>query len=72
VDYSLKPVTALNPHIGYEKAAQISLKPYREDVCLKRAALYHGYLTAEQLDRWVKPQNMTHPLYCWKGFGSSW
>lgn len=59
---SLMLVTALNPHIGYEKAAQISLKAYREDLTLREAALELGFLTAEQFDEWVRPQDMTHPL----------
>jgi fumarate hydratase, class II len=62
LDNSLMLVTALNPHIGYEKAAQISLKAYREDMSLKDAALKLGYLTAEQFDAWVKPEDMTHPV----------
>ena len=62
LDNSLMLVTALNPHIGYEKAAQISLKAYRENLSLKEAALKLGFLTAEQFDDWVRPQDMTHPL----------
>jgi fumarate hydratase class II len=62
LDESLMLVTALNPHIGYEKAAQISLKAYREDLSLREAALKLGYLTAEQFDEWVRPEDMTHPL----------
>jgi fumarate hydratase, class II len=62
LDNSLMLVTALNPHIGYEKAAQISLKAYREDITLRQAALDLGYLTADEFDDWVKPQDMTHPL----------
>jgi fumarate hydratase class II len=62
LDNSLMLVTALNPHIGYEKAAQISLLAYHEDLSLKEAALKLGYLTAEQFDQWVRPQDMTHPL----------
>jgi fumarate hydratase, class II len=62
IDNSLMLVTALNPHIGYEKAAQISLLAYREDLSLKEAALKLGYLTAEQFDKWVRPEDMTHPL----------
>jgi fumarate hydratase class II len=62
LDNSLMLVTALNPHIGYEKAAQISLKAYREDLTLREAALRLGYLTAEQFDEWVRPEDMTHPL----------
>jgi fumarate hydratase class II len=62
LDSSLMLVTALNPHIGYEKAAQISLKAYREDLTLREAALTLGFLTAEQFDAWVRPEDMVHPL----------
>jgi len=62
LDNSLMLVTALNPHIGYEKAAQISLKAYREDLSLRQAALALGFVTADQFDAWVRPQDMTHPL----------
>ena len=62
LDNSLMLVTALNPHIGYEKAAQISLKAYRENLTLREAALELGFVTAEQFDEWVRPEDMTHPL----------
>jgi fumarate hydratase class II len=62
LEHSLMLVTALNPHIGYEKAAQISLKAYRENLTLREAALKLGFLTAEQFDEWVHPADMTHPL----------
>ena len=62
LDGSLMLVTALNPHIGYEKSAQISLKAYREDLTLRDAALKLGFVTAEQSDEWVRPEDMTHPL----------
>src|SRR5215472_12677439 len=62
LDNSLMLVTALNPHIGYEKAAQISLKAYHEGLSLRDAALQLGYLTSEQFDEWVRPVDMTHPL----------
>jgi len=62
LDHSLMLVTALNPHIGYEKAAQISLKAYREDLTLRDAALALGFLTAEQFDAWVQPEDMVQPL----------
>ena len=62
LDNSLMLVTALNPHIGYEKAAQISLKAYREELTLRDAALKLGFLTAKQFDEWVRPEDMTHPL----------
>ncbi len=63
LENSLMLVTALNPHIGYEKAAQISLKAYREDLTLREAALQLGFVTAEQFDEWVRPEEMTHPLH---------
>src|SRR5580704_2792993 len=62
LDNSLMLVTALNPHIGYEKAAKISLTAYREEMTLREAALKLGFLTAEQFDSWVRPEDMTHPL----------
>jgi fumarate hydratase class II len=62
VNNSLMLVTALNTHIGYEKAAQIAKKAHKEGTTLKQAALALGYLTAEQFDQWVVPQNMTGSL----------
>jgi fumarate hydratase, class II len=62
LDHSLMLVTALNPHIGYEKAARISRTAYLEDISLREAALKLGFLTADQFDQWVRPQDMTHPL----------
>ncbi len=54
-------VTALNPHIGYEKSAQIALKAHRENTSLKESALALGFLTEEQFDAWVKPEDMLAP-----------
>jgi len=62
LDSCLMLVTALNPHIGYEKSAQISLKAYHEDLTLRESALKLGFVTAEQFDAWVRPEDMTHPL----------
>jgi fumarate hydratase class II len=62
LEHSLMLVTALNPHIGYEKAARISLTAYREDLTLREAALRLGFVTAEEFDRWVRPDDMVHPL----------
>ncbi len=59
---SLMLVTALAPHIGYEKAAQISLTAHHEGTTLREAALKLGYVTAGQFDQWVNPADMTHPL----------
>ena len=56
---SLMLVTALNPHIGYDKAAQIAKKAHKEGTTLKEAALSLGYVTAEQFDKWVRPEAMT-------------
>jgi fumarate hydratase class II len=55
---SLMLVTALNPHIGYDKAAQIAKKAHREGTTLKAAALALGYVTEQQFDTWVRPQEM--------------
>ncbi len=55
---SLMLVTALNPHIGYDKAAEIAKKAHRENITLKEAAIATGYVTAEQFDAWVNPENM--------------
>ena len=62
LDNSLMLVTALNPHIGYEKAAKIALTAYHDDISLREAALTLGFLTAEQFDSWVRAEDMTHPL----------
>ncbi|HEX7682113.1 MAG TPA: class II fumarate hydratase [Trinickia sp.] len=56
---SLMLVTALNPHIGYDKAAQIAKKAHKEGTTLKAAALALGYVTEAQFDEWVKPEQMT-------------
>ncbi|SNX61185.1 fumarase, class II [Nitrosomonas ureae] len=56
---SLMLVTALNPHIGYDKAAEIAKKAHHEGTTLKAAAIATGYVTAEQFDAWVVPENMT-------------
>ena len=55
---SLMLVTALNPHIGYDKAAQIAKKAHKEGLSLRDAAVASGYVTAKQFDQWVKPQDM--------------
>jgi fumarate hydratase, class II len=58
---SLMLVTALNPHIGYDNAAKIALKAYKDNCTLKEAALQLGLLTEEQFDKWVNPTTMTGP-----------
>ena len=62
LDDSLMVVTALNRHIGYEKSAEIALKAYREDKSLKEAASELGYVEPADFDKWVRPEDMTHPF----------
>ena len=58
LERGLMLVTALNPHIGYDKAAEIAKKAYAEGLTLRAAALALGYLTDEQFDTWVRPETM--------------
>jgi len=58
VQQSLMLVTALNPHIGYDKAAAIAKKGHKEGTSLREAAIASGYVTGEQFDQWVVPGNM--------------
>ena len=55
---SLMLVTALNPKIGYYKAAEIANLAHQNKLTLKQAALQTGYLTEEEFDEWVQPRNM--------------
>ena len=55
-------VTALNPHIGYEKSAKIAKQAHVQGTSLKEAAVGLGYVTPEQYDAWVVPVEMTRPL----------
>ena len=52
-------VTALNPHIGYDKAAQIAKKAHKDGTSLREAALASGHVSVEQFDAWVVPATMT-------------
>jgi fumarate hydratase, class II len=58
---SLMLVTALSPHIGYDRAAEIAKKAHREGTTLREAALALGYVGAQDFDRWVKPGDMIGP-----------
>ncbi|XP_055695052.1 fumarate hydratase, mitochondrial-like [Lutzomyia longipalpis] len=58
---SLMLVTALNPHIGYDKAAKIAKTAHKEGTTLKESALKLGYLTEQQFAEWVRPQDMLGP-----------
>jgi fumarate hydratase class II len=58
---SLMLVTALNPHIGYDKAAQIAKHAHKKGITLRESALESGHVTAEQFDAWVRPEEMLGP-----------
>ena len=61
VENSLMLVTALNPLIGYDKAAQVAKKAHKERLTLKQSVLALGFLTEEQFDAAIVPADMTHP-----------
>ncbi len=60
VGRSLMLVTALNPHIGYDKAAEIAKKAHHEGTSLREAALATGFVTAAEFDQWVRPEAMVN------------
>ena len=61
VKNSLMLVTALNPKIGYDKAAKVAKKAYQEDISLREAVVALGFLSGEEFDQIVRPEEMTHP-----------
>ena len=61
VDNTLMLVTALNPYIGYDKAAKISKNAHHKGLSLKQSAIELGILTEEEFDKYVRPENMTAP-----------
>jgi fumarate hydratase class II len=61
VERSLMLVTALSPHIGYDKAAEIAKRAHREGSTLREAALALGYVKPDDFDRWVRPESMLGP-----------
>ena len=61
LDSNLMQVTALNRHIGYDKAAKIAKNAHKKGLTLKASALESGELTEEEFDKWVVPVDMTHP-----------
>ena len=61
LDRSLMLVTALSPHIGYDKAAMIAIAAQRDGTSLREAALASGCVTADEYDLWVRPEAMTRP-----------
>src|SRR5699024_2845906 len=58
---NLMLVTALNRHIGYDKAAAIAKKAHKDGTSLREAAVASGDLSGEDFDAWVVPVDMTHP-----------
>ena len=58
---SLMLVTALNPHIGYDKAAKIAKTAHKNGTTLKQEAIALGYLTEDQFKEWVRPEDMLGP-----------
>jgi fumarate hydratase class II len=61
LERSLMLVTALSPHIGYDKAAEIAKKAHRDGSTLREAATALGYVSAQDFDRWVRPESMLGP-----------
>ena len=61
LERSLMLVTALAPHIGYDRAAEIAKQAHRDGTTLREAALALGYVSPEQFDAWVRPEDMTGP-----------
>ena len=54
-------MTALTPHIGYDKSAEIAKKAHKDGTIRREAALALGYASAEQFEQWVRPERMTRP-----------
>ena len=61
LDINLMQVTALNRHIGYDKASKIAKNAHKKGSSLKESALELGFVTSEEFDQWVVPVDMTHP-----------
>ncbi len=61
LDGNLMLVTALTPHIGYDRAAAIAKQAHHDNTTLRAAAIASGDVTGEDFDRWVVPRDMTHP-----------
>jgi fumarate hydratase class II len=61
MEHSLMLVTALTPHIGYDRAAEIAKRAHHDGSTLKQAALALGYVTEQDFERWVRPADMVHP-----------
>ena len=59
---SLMLVTALNPHIGYDKSAEVAKKAYKDNITLREAIIELGYLTGDEFDKLVQPADMIKPM----------
>jgi fumarate hydratase, class II len=59
--HSLMLVTALNPHIGYDKAAQVAKNAHKKGISLRESVVELGFLTGDEFDKYVNPEEMTHP-----------
>ena len=55
-------VTALNPHIGYDKASEVAKKAYQDQSTLREAIMELGYMSGEEFDRFVQPDKMIQPM----------
>jgi fumarate hydratase, class II len=62
VEHSLMLVTALSPHIGYARSAEIAHAAHHRGITLRQAAVDSGYVSEAQFDEWVRPDDMVHPL----------
>ncbi len=62
LERSLMPVTALNPHIGYDKAAEIAKLAVARNLSLREAAIASGHVTAEQFEQWIDLKGMTREV----------
>ena len=60
-DYQLMLVTALNKHIGYDKATNLAKTAHHKGLSLREANRELGYLTEEEFDKYLRPENMTYP-----------
>ena len=58
---SLMLVTALNPHIGYDKAAEVAKKAYHDNSSLREAIISLGYMSGEDFDKFIQPEKMIYP-----------
>ena len=63
VNHSLALVTVLNPHIGYDRSAQVAKKAWTEKTTLRQAAVELGFISGEDFDRLVRPEKMVSSIF---------